>query len=278
MPGARPVKSRRPAASGPGTTTAAQGRAPWLDVDWQAAQHRTRDRRAGGQLLRARRGPGDRLRPRPRRLLAVVAGEHAGARARPPRGGDGPARLRLLGDAARGHLDRVLRELDLPADGRAGHRVGGGGRQLDGRLRRRRAGDPLPAARAAARRSSRRRSSGRPPARAQPLVRLARLSRRRRGARAHARHRRHRDPAAAALLRRWRRAGFRYPQPDLATELAHEMVRSARRTDGFLPALEALADYPLEEELPEDQLPDADRVGRARPRSSRSRTPSGCRS
>ena len=33
------------------------------------------------------------------------------------------------------------------------------------------------------------------------------------------------------------------------------MVRSARRTDGFLPALEALADYPLEEELPKIGCP-----------------------
>ena len=33
------------------------------------------------------------------------------------------------------------------------------------------------------------------------------------------------------------------------------MVRSARRTDGFLPALEALTDYPLEEELPNISCP-----------------------
>ena len=33
------------------------------------------------------------------------------------------------------------------------------------------------------------------------------------------------------------------------------MVRSARRTDGFLPALEALADFPLEEELPKISCP-----------------------
>ena len=32
-------------------------------------------------------------------------------------------------------------------------------------------------------------------------------------------------------------------------------MRSARRTDGFLPALEALADFPLEEELPKISCP-----------------------
>ena len=32
-------------------------------------------------------------------------------------------------------------------------------------------------------------------------------------------------------------------------------MRSARRTDGFLPALEALADYPLDEELPKIGCP-----------------------
>jgi pimeloyl-ACP methyl ester carboxylesterase len=49
-------------------------------------------------------------------------------------------------------------------------------------------------------------------------------------------------------------AGFRYPQY-VSDELAHEMVRSARRTDGFLPALKALAGYNLEEELPKISCP-----------------------
>ena len=62
----------------------------------------------------------------------------------------------------------------------------------------------------------------------------------------------------------------------ISDELAHELVRSARRTDGFLPALRGAAGYDLEEELPKIEMPDADRVGRARPCSCRSRTPSGC--
>ena len=62
--------------------------------------------------------------------------------------------------------------------------------------------------------------------------------------------------ATRPRLRSWAlaTAGFRYPHL-IAPELAHELVRSARRTDGFLPALEALADYPLEEELPKISCP-----------------------
>ena len=89
--------------------------------------------------------------------------------------------------------------------------------------------------------------------RAQPLVQLARLSDAV-VARALVRaDRRHRDAAAAALRRA--RLG-RLPLPAvISDELAHEMVRSARRTDGFLPALEALAGYDLEEELPKISCP-----------------------
>ena len=49
-------------------------------------------------------------------------------------------------------------------------------------------------------------------------------------------------------------AGFRYPHL-IEKQLAHELVRSARRTDGYLPALEALADFPLEQELPKISCP-----------------------
>ena len=63
-----------------------------------------------------------------------------------------------------------------------------------------------------------------------------------------------------ATRRRLRNAALRQRRLPLSApasppELAHEMVRSARRTDGFLPALEALADYPLEEELPKIGCP-----------------------
>ena len=89
--------------------------------------------------------------------------------------------------------------------------------------------------------------------RAQPLLQLARLSD---AIVARARARVTDDVATRPRLRAWAlaSAGFRYPHL-IAPELAHEMVRSARRTDGFLPALEALADYPLEEELPKIGCP-----------------------
>jgi pimeloyl-ACP methyl ester carboxylesterase len=89
--------------------------------------------------------------------------------------------------------------------------------------------------------------------RAQPLVQLARLSD---AIVARALMRVSDDVATRPRLRSWAlaTAGFRYPHL-IDKELAHEMVRSARRTDGFLPALEALADFPLEEELPKISCP-----------------------
>jgi pimeloyl-ACP methyl ester carboxylesterase len=89
--------------------------------------------------------------------------------------------------------------------------------------------------------------------RAQPLVQLARLSD---AMVARALTRVTDDVATRPRLRSWAlaTAGFRYPHL-IDKELAHEMVRSARRTDGFLPALEALADFPLEEELPKISCP-----------------------
>ena len=89
--------------------------------------------------------------------------------------------------------------------------------------------------------------------RAQPLVGLARLSE------AYVARALTRSTDAVATrprLRSWAlaTAGFRYPHL-ISKELAHELVRSARRTDGFLPALEALADYPVEEELPKIGCP-----------------------
>ncbi len=89
--------------------------------------------------------------------------------------------------------------------------------------------------------------------RAQPLVQLARMSD---AIVARALTRVTDDVATRPRLRAWAlaTAGFRYPHL-ISPELAHEMVRSARRTDGFLPALEALADFPLEEELPKISCP-----------------------
>ena len=89
--------------------------------------------------------------------------------------------------------------------------------------------------------------------RAQPLVQLAKLSD---AVVARALVRATDDIATRRRLRyaALASAGFRYPQY-ISDELAHEMVRSARRTDGFLPALEALAGYDLEEELPKISCP-----------------------
>jgi pimeloyl-ACP methyl ester carboxylesterase len=89
--------------------------------------------------------------------------------------------------------------------------------------------------------------------RAQPLVQLARLSD---AMVARGLTRVTDDVATRPRLRSWAlaTAGFRYPHL-ISKELAHEMVLSARRTDGFLPGLEALADYPLEEELPRIACP-----------------------
>src|SRR3954454_22144766 len=89
--------------------------------------------------------------------------------------------------------------------------------------------------------------------RAQPLVQLARLSD---ALVARALLRVTDDIATRRRLRlaALASAGFRYPHL-ISRELAHEMVRSARRTGGFLPALEALADYPVEEELPKIGCP-----------------------
>ncbi len=89
--------------------------------------------------------------------------------------------------------------------------------------------------------------------RAQPLVQLARLSD---AVVARALVRATDDIATRRRLRyaALASAGFRYPQY-ISDELAHEMVRSARRTDGFLPALEALAGYDLVEELPKISCP-----------------------
>ena len=49
----------------------------WLRIDWRPHVHVGRGRRDARHLRRDRRGPGDRLRPRPRRLLAELAREHA---------------------------------------------------------------------------------------------------------------------------------------------------------------------------------------------------------
>lgn len=48
--------------------------------------------------------------------------------------------------------------------------------------------------------------------------------------------------------------GIRYPHL-LSRELQAELLLTAKRTRGFLPALEALADYPLRDELSQVEAP-----------------------
>ena len=154
-------------------------------------------------------------------------------------------------------------------------RVRGRGRQLDGRLRRRRAGDPLPDAGAASSCSSRRRASRQSTGAREPLL-AARAADGRVAASARSRA----PPTTSSRRPRLRRAALqrvvRYPRAALGAARLRA-GRSARRTDGFLPALEALPATRSATELPEIELPDADRVGRATTCSSRSRTPSDSR-
>jgi pimeloyl-ACP methyl ester carboxylesterase len=49
-------------------------------------------------------------------------------------------------------------------------------------------------------------------------------------------------------------AGIRFPHL-LSPELANELILTARRTEGFVPALAALASFPLREELPRITAP-----------------------
>ena len=246
------------------TTTAARARAPWLDVDWRAPPAPDPDRRPRGQLRRHRRGPGARCRS-----TGSARPGSRGSRTSPSsRATTAWWRWTCRASATRrcpsGDISiEYYASWTCPPARRARDRVGRGGGQLDGRLHRRRAGDP----RARARRSAWRVVSAavfwQDYRRAQPLVRLARLSDAIVGAGAGARRPTTSPRGRGCARGRSRAAGFRYPHL-ISDELAHEMVRSARRTDGFLPALEALADYPLDEELPQDRVPHADRLGRAR--------------
>ena len=215
-----------------------------------------RDRRPRGQLLRARRGPGDRCSS-----TASAASWQSGwsnmpgVRREPPRAWrwtcPGSATPRCRARTSRSRATRA----GPPS---CATRWASSRRRWSAT---RWAASSAPSWRSSSRRACSGSCSSRPAIfwqnrrRAQPLVQLARLSDAVVAARARARHRRHRDAAGGCATPALATAGFRYPQHDLADELAHEMVRSARRTDGFLPALEALAGYDLEEELPKISCP-----------------------
>ena len=238
-----------------------RGRAEWLDIDWQRHQHKIEIDGHEANYVELGEGPAARVRARARRVVAVVAGEHPGVRARPPRRGDGPARLRLLGDARPRDLDRVLRELDLPAAGRARDRLGGRGGQLDGRLQRGRHGDPQPRAREEPHRRLRRRVLAELPPR--PAARRARAAVGRvRRPRSDAHDRRRGDAAAPALVGA-RHGRLPLSAPDRAG--ARPRARAQRQADRRLPPRAGGAGrLPARGGAAEDLRPDADRVGRPR--------------
>ena len=116
--GGRPARSpTRTGGSSGSTATPIDGPDPygdpdpaWLGIDWRQHLRLDRRRRRPHQLRRDRRGSGDHLRPRARRLLAELAREHAAdGRAGLSRDRPRPARLRRQPDAAVGDLDPRLR-------------------------------------------------------------------------------------------------------------------------------------------------------------------------
>ena len=95
------------------------------------------------------RATADRVRPRPRRLVAELAGEHPRtSRRAPPRRSRSTCRASARrAMPAREDLDPRLRALVDALLERARRRAARRGRQLDGRLHRRRARDPVPGTR-----------------------------------------------------------------------------------------------------------------------------------
>ncbi|CAA9484789.1 MAG: alpha/beta hydrolase fold, partial [uncultured Solirubrobacteraceae bacterium] len=112
----------------------------------------------GGQRGRDRNGTAAGLRARTVGRLAELARAAAGVLADAPLHRRRPARLRALGHAGREDHDLGLRPLARRAVRRARHRGGRGGRQLDGRVHRRRDRDQVPAPHRAARARQRRRT------------------------------------------------------------------------------------------------------------------------
>jgi len=245
MPGARPVKPRD-------GDYGRAGRAPWLDVDWRAAQHRLEiDGRevnycelGEGPTILFVHGLGASWQSWLEQMPEFAESHRVVAMDLP---GFGYSEM-PDGDISIEHYARwcflLLDQLGIDEAALVGNSMGG-----------------FIAAEMAIREPRRVRSLTVVSAavfwqdyrRAQPLVGLARLSDAI-VARALAR-----SSDSIATRRRLRvaalgTAGFRYPHL-ISDELAQEMVRSARRTDGFLPALEALADYPLDEELPKIGCP-----------------------
>lgn len=254
MPGTRSVKSLGGILHpGPDSDYGNPGRSAWLDVDWSRHQHRTRIDGREVNYVDIGEGP----------ALVLVHGlgaswqswlENIPAFARDHRvvamdlPGFGCSELPADDDISIEYYARwafaLLDELGIAEAAVVGNSMGG---FIAAEMAIRQAGrvQRLAVVSAAVFWQDYRR--------AQPLVGLARLSD---AYVARALTRTTDAVATRPRLRSWAlaTAGFRYPHL-LPKELAHELVRSARRTDGFLPALEALADYPLDEELPKISCP-----------------------
>jgi pimeloyl-ACP methyl ester carboxylesterase len=245
MPGARPVKPRD-------GDYGREGRAPWLDVDWQAAQHRLEiDGRevnycelGQGPAILFVHGLGASWQSWLEQMPEFAASHRVVAMDLPGFGySESPSEDISIEYYARWTAE-FMDVLGIESAAVVGNSMGGFvsaelAIKSPERVQR------LVFVSAAIFWQNRRR--------AQPLVQLARMSD---AVVARALVRATDDIATRRRLRyaALASAGFRYPQY-VSDELAHEMVRSARRTDGFLPALEALAGYDLEEELPKISCP-----------------------
>jgi pimeloyl-ACP methyl ester carboxylesterase len=245
MPGGRPVKPRD-------GDYGRQGRAPWLDVDWQAAQHRLEiDGRevnycelGEGPVILFVHGLGASWQSWLEQMPEFAASRRVVAMDLPGFGySESPSEDISIEYYAR-WTAQFMDVLGIESAAVVGNSMGGFvsaelAIKFPERVQR------LVFVSAAIFWQNRRR--------AQPLVQLARMSD---AVVARALVRATDDIATRRRLRyaALASAGFRYPQY-VSDELAHEMVRSARRTDGFLPALEALAGYDLEEELPKISCP-----------------------
>jgi pimeloyl-ACP methyl ester carboxylesterase len=253
MPGTRPVKSLGGLLHpGPDHDYGRQGRAPWLDVDWQRHQHQLRiDGRevnyvdlGEGPALVLIHGLGASWQSWLENMPEFARDHRVVAMDLPGFGYSEMPEEEISIEYYAGWTRRLLEALGIESAAVVGNSMGGFvGADLA--IRYPQLVQRLVFVSAAIFWQTYRR--------AQPLLRLARLTD---AAAARALTRATDDIATRHRLRTWAlaSAGFRYPHL-ISPELAHEMVRSARRTDGFLPGLEALADYSLEEELPKIQCP-----------------------
>jgi pimeloyl-ACP methyl ester carboxylesterase len=245
MPGARPVKPRD-------GDYGREGRAPWLDVDWQATQHRLEiDGRevnycelGEGPAILFVHGLGASWQSWLEQLPEFAASHRVVAMDLPGFGYSASPGEDISIEYYARWTAQFMDALGIESAAVVGNSMGGFvsaelAIKVPARVQR------LVFVSAAIFWQNRRR--------AQPLVQLARMSD---AVVARALVRATDDIATRRRLRyaALATAGFRYPQY-VSDELAHEMVRSARRTDGFLPALQALAGYDLEEELPKISCP-----------------------